>query len=59
MSDKTVVARVSNEQHKALHIKAIESGVSVADAIRRFLLGWLSGAVELPELVNKDRNNEH
>lgn len=48
MQEKTIMAKVPQEKHTELHVKARLIGLSLAEIIRRFLFGWLSGEVELP-----------
>jgi hypothetical protein len=47
--DHKMTIRLPKELHKAVKIKAIESDITLSEAIRKLLGGWVSGKVELPE----------
>ena len=39
---------------KEARVMAIRSGVSLSEAVRRFLAAWVAGDVELPDSVNEE-----
>jgi hypothetical protein len=41
--------RLTKELHLASRIKALRTGVSLTEAITRFLEEWVAGRLELPE----------
>ena len=44
---KTTV-RMPRDLHKAARVKAIEDDVSLSEAIRRLVQGWVAGEIQLP-----------
>ena len=45
--------RMPKQLHKAARIKAIECDISLSEAIRRFLVAWVTGETELPAKENE------
>jgi hypothetical protein len=39
---------LTDEQHRAIKVKAAQAGLAAAEIARRFLLAWLRGEIELP-----------
>lgn len=47
MTDHKMTIRVPKELHKAARMKALESDVTLSDAVREFLRRWVEGEIEL------------
>ncbi len=47
-SDHKMTLRIPRELHKAARLKAVESDMTLSDAVREFLRLWVAGQVELP-----------
>jgi len=48
MSESRICIPLTSDQQKRIKIKAAETGLSMAEVARRFLLAWLRGELELP-----------
>ena len=46
--------RIPKELHKAAKMKAIESDVTLSEAIRELLRMWVAGEVELPTKTQEE-----
>ena len=47
MTEHKMTIRVPKELHKAARMKALESDVTLSEAIREFLRRWVKGEIEL------------
>ena len=47
--ERRMMVRMTEEQHKAVRIKAAELGRPVSEIVRELLAMWVAGKVELPE----------
>jgi len=46
--ERKLTIRISEEEHKAVRVKAAELGRPVSEIVRALLAGWVSGEIELP-----------
>ena len=49
---------LTDEQHRAIRMKAAGLGVPQAEVARRFLLAWVRGEMEMPQPKARKEDNE-
>lgn len=55
--ERTLMVRLSEEQHRAVRVQAAELGISMAQIVRELLNAWLGGRVKLGEF-DRQANKE-
>ncbi len=53
-TEHKMVVRIPRELHKAAKVKAIESDVTLSEAVRELLRLWVSGETELPTRIEEE-----
>jgi hypothetical protein len=51
--DRKLMVRMSEEQHRALRVKAAEMNVPMAEIVRALVGRWLEGRARLPEVAGR------
>jgi hypothetical protein len=51
--NRKLMVRLSEDQHRALRVKAAELNVPMAEIVRAPVKRWLEGRAQLPEVVRR------
>ncbi len=52
--ERRIMVRAPESLHKAVRVKAAESGRPVSEIVRELLTGWVSGEIELPTKTREE-----
>lgn len=52
--ERKLMVRMTEEQHRAVRVKAADLGRPVSEIVRELLTGWVAGKIELPLEPDKD-----
>jgi len=50
-----MTVRIPRELHKAAKVKAVQSDVTLSEAVREFLRLWVAGEIELPAHTEEEQ----